>query len=262
MTSQKQYAHYFIICGLVAMLVAVGQLGEGRVAWADGTYFQTVPTRTPTPGNSNDSDNNNDEETSAIIGQVTDLSTGQPGAGIIVRINDIDVRTDTAGKYSLSGLRAGAFEVRLALENGAVASQDPIVVNVDGRTDTTVDLTYFSDPSQAQANPTSTPQPEAEPTSTPNTAAAVTDATATPAPEAEATATPAAEPTATTVVESTATTAPAEEPAATTQTSEQPKSPEALPVSGGVNYSFWVLLLGGLASLLVGLKLKRSQSQS
>jgi hypothetical protein len=157
MQKLKPYAHYIIIIGLVISLGAVGQLSNGHVAWAAGTNLQTVPTRTPTPSTPDDNPPEDEDDSttgvhlSQIIGVVTDLSTGRPGAGIRVRLNDIEVRTDSAGKYSLSGLQAGQFVISLVLTGNAVPGQEAITVTVDGQQDVVVDLTYYSKPSQAVA---------------------------------------------------------------------------------------------------------------
>ena len=49
--------------------------------------------------------------TGAIVGQVTDLSTGQPAAGLEVDVSGQIVRTDTDGSYSITGLPAGQYRV-------------------------------------------------------------------------------------------------------------------------------------------------------
>jgi hypothetical protein len=94
--------------------------------------------------------------TSAIVGTVTDLSTGQPGAGIEVSVNGQIVRTDTDGSYSITGLTAGGYTVSPELGGQGEAAQSAVYVNVDGQNSVTVDLDYYS---QAQPLPTDTPQP-------------------------------------------------------------------------------------------------------
>ena len=223
MSKLKPYAHYFIVAGLALLLMAISQLGQNNVAWADGTNFQTVPTRTPTPNKSDD----DEEITSEIIGTVMDLSTGLPGDGVYVRLNDIEVRTDHNGKYSLSGLRGGEFTLVLTLEGGPVAAQGPVVVTVDGRSRYTVDLNYYSNPNQA---------PVAEAPVEPVVEAQAEPATGTspevaPAARAATEGSPAAE-------------------------SESPAAPEFLPVSGAVALTGWAIMGIGLASILLGVKLK------
>jgi len=235
----KPYAHYLVIFGLVMLLMAVGQLGQGSIAWADGTNFQTVPTRTPTPGSDdgdNDDTSSSSSNTGTIVGQVTDLSTGQPGAGVTVRLNDIEVQTDAQGKYSLSGLGAGVFVVSLVLEGDAVSAQDPIIVTVDGATETTVDLDYYSDPSQAAATATPTTEPAAA-TATPTVLPTPVAATATPAVAL-------AETTDSGQAANRGETAPSD-------------APQLLPQSGGYNYTSWLMLGLGLISLVFGLKLNQ-----
>ncbi|MBI1876948.1 MAG: carboxypeptidase regulatory-like domain-containing protein [Chloroflexi bacterium] len=93
--------------------------------------------------------------TGAILGTVTDLSSGQPGAAIEVSVSGAIVRTDTDGSYSITGLPAGAYTVSPQLHDQGVPAQGPIFVNVDGQNSVTVDLAYYS---QAQPSPTDTPQ--------------------------------------------------------------------------------------------------------
>ena len=50
-----------------------------------------------------------------IFGRVIDQSTGLPGAGLTVMINDIPIRTDTSGHYSLTGIADGTYTVDLSL---------------------------------------------------------------------------------------------------------------------------------------------------
>lgn len=54
MLKLRPYTHYLIVFSLAMLLMVVGKLSAGNVAWADGTNFQTVPTRTPPPPPAND----------------------------------------------------------------------------------------------------------------------------------------------------------------------------------------------------------------
>ena len=233
MQKQRSYAPYLIISGLTLMLMAIGQFGQGSVAWADGTYFQTVPTRTPVPSDSGDN-NDSSSPSSEITGQVIDASTGAPGAGIIVRLNDIEVRTDSEGKYSLSGLNAGEFTITLVLEGGAIEAQEPVVITVDGQTNTSVDLNYYSNPADAQTAP-------APAEASDNTAAS--DAN----------------------VSSSDTSADNQPQASEATQSQQPAvrstEPQRLPTTGGVDPGWLIMFGGGLISLLFGLKLSRLRGQ-
>lgn len=266
MLKLKSWAHYLIIFGLAMLLIALSQLSVGHIAWADGTYYQTVPTRTPTPdpnegssGSSQEDDSSDSSTGSKILGAVKDLSSGKPGAGITVRLNDIEVKTDSRGRYSLSGLSAGKFIVSLVLKGEAVPAQDPVEVTVDGKTNVTVNLAYYSVPPQAQA----TPLPATGTTDTVTgevvnitDAGETTDATD-PNLSAQSTANVA------TIGGTTNTTDPnsSNQSAAKTSTTGEvtsatnDNSPELLPQAGGVRYNVWVMFGLGLTTLLLGLKL-------
>lgn len=118
------------------------------------------------PVHSKESDGHDSSQTSSIFGTVTDLSTGQPGAGLEVSINGQIVRTDTDGSYSITGLSAGMYTAALELHGQGTPAQDPMVIYVDGRDPATADLGFYS-----QTPPTSTPSPTATatPTATPTT---------------------------------------------------------------------------------------------
>lgn len=115
------------------------------------------PTLTPegwTPPEPHDTGGDDGEgPESAIIGTVTDLSTGQPGRGIDVLINGATVTTDSEGHYSITGLGAGDYTVSLVLPGEWIPAQDPVTVHLDGQTTVVVDLAYYSQP------PTATPTP-------------------------------------------------------------------------------------------------------
>jgi hypothetical protein len=89
----------------------------------------------------------------AIVGTVTDLSTGLPATGVKVSVNGSIVRTDTDGAYSITGLPAGSYSISPQGVPGRSA-QGPVLVDLDGRSITTIDLAFYSQPL-----PTDTPQP-------------------------------------------------------------------------------------------------------
>jgi hypothetical protein len=99
----------------------------------------------------------------AIYGQVIDLSTGRPGPALEVEINGSVVRTDTDGRYSLTGLNAGAYQVVLLLPGQATAAQSVQTVQLAEEETVTVDLTYYS-----QNPPTPTPTEPPPPTPLPS----------------------------------------------------------------------------------------------
>lgn len=96
--------------------------------------------------------------TGAIVGTVTDLSTGGPGEGIEVAVSGYPpVRTDSHGRYSITGLPAAEYTVSMQLGGQGTPARGPVFVIVDGWSSTTVDLAYYS---QGQPLPAETPQPE------------------------------------------------------------------------------------------------------
>ena len=231
---QKSYpwAHYFIIFGFVLLLMGLGQFGNGQIVWASGTNYQrgTVPTKTPTPDPSAGSGKSESQNTSHILGKVTDLSTGQPGRDVTVQLNDVTVKTDSFGNYSLSGLSAGQFTVVLLLEGDATPAQELITVAVDGTTDVRVDLAYYSIP------------PQAEPLTAPITnsvTVAITD---------------------TTLANDETGSANIAQSSEMTDQSE-PESPQILPTAGTVKSSarIWILLAAGLVFVLAGVILDIKQ---
>jgi hypothetical protein len=99
-----------------------------------------------------------DGTTGAIVGTVTDLSTGGPGQAIQVAVSGYPpVRTDSQGRYSITGLPAAEYSVSMQLDGQATPARGPVFVLVDGWSSTTVDLAYYS---QGQPLPAEMPQPE------------------------------------------------------------------------------------------------------
>jgi hypothetical protein len=99
-----------------------------------------------------------DGATGAIVGTVTDLSTGGPGEAIQVAVSGYpSVRTDSYGRYSITGLPAAEYSVSMQLDGQATPARGPVFVLVDGWSSTTVDLAYYS---QGQPLPAETPRPE------------------------------------------------------------------------------------------------------
>ena len=123
------------------------------------------PLATPAePSDSGTSDNNSsDEIKAAIYGQVTDLSTGRPGQGLAVQINGSLVRTDSEGRYSLTGLQAGTYIAALQLPDQASPAQSIETVSLADEQTVTLDLTYYSGSPPTPISPTATPEPEPEP---------------------------------------------------------------------------------------------------
>ena len=144
----------------VALFAAVVVLSALPVSSAPSSLGPVaVPSPRPTldsdGGGSGGGDGGGEGMEGAIVGKVTDLSTGQaPGRAVEVLINESTVTTDPEGRYSLTGLEAGQYTVTLVLRGEERAAQAPVVVSVDGRSTVTVDLDYYSQP---QPVPTDTP---------------------------------------------------------------------------------------------------------
>jgi hypothetical protein len=128
-------------------------------------------------GGSRDKGGGSDTLFAGIYGQVIDLSTGQPGRGLEIRINDSILRTDSDGRYSLTGLGPGSYTAVLQLPDGATAGpQSSAVVYVAEKQTMTLDLTFYS-----QLPPTPTPTNTPEPTPLPPTTEAAAENEAAPA---------------------------------------------------------------------------------
>jgi hypothetical protein len=106
--------------------------------------------------------------TAPNYGTITDLRTNLPGAGVEVSINGRIVRTDTVGRYSITGLQAGNYTVNPELRGQGTCAQTPVSVYVDGINSITVDLGFYSGPP-----PTATPQPSPTVTLTPRPTATI-----------------------------------------------------------------------------------------
>lgn len=152
----KSIAHYLVIFGVVLTIIALGNLGGGQAAWASNGAQAcvpgTIPCPTPTPApptptpKPSGGGGSQPATTGSIVGQVLDLSTGLPGIGVTVRINDVDVMTDETGSFALRDLSAGDYLVSLVLVGDAVSAQEPVVVHVDGN-EVQLGLQYYSAPS-------------------------------------------------------------------------------------------------------------------
>lgn len=99
-------------------------------------------------GGSRNSDNDNhskDKETPGdITGTVKDLSTGLPGAGLTVLINDIPIRTDTSGRFSLTGIADGVYSVKLALPAELILAEASQTVTIANRSKVDIFLGFYS----------------------------------------------------------------------------------------------------------------------
>jgi hypothetical protein len=155
-------AKSLLAAGVIFMLVAaVLALPAGGAPPDSGPAAQPSP-RPPLGGASADgghggSDGDKgDAGQGAIVGTVTDLSSGGPAAGVLVSVSGYPpVSTDKDGRFSVSNLPAGQYTVALVLSGQGQASQGPVFVSLDGQNRVTIDMTYSSRPQQL---PTDTPQ--------------------------------------------------------------------------------------------------------
>jgi len=170
-------AKSLLAAGVIFMLVlAVLALPAGGAPPASGPDAQPSP-RPPISGASAGGGGRGGGEGDsssagggAIVGTVTDLSSGGPAAGVLVSVSGYPpVSTDKDGRYSVSNLPAGQYTVALALSGQGQASQGPVFVSLDGQNRVTIDMTYSSRPQQL---PTDTPQAAAMAAPPPATVAA------------------------------------------------------------------------------------------
>lgn len=110
------------------------------------------PAPRPAPGGSSGGDSRDSKHGGGsdspipgdIFGGVIDQSTGLPGAGLTVIINDIPIRTDTSGHYSLTGIADGSYIVDLSLPAEFTPAQSAQTVIVANRSKVEVNLEYYS----------------------------------------------------------------------------------------------------------------------
>lgn len=175
-----------ILIGVMS-IVSLFILPLNRPAPTDAALITPPPRETPRPptppgpGPEGGSEKKGEApQLAAIYGQVIDLSTGQPGRGLEVKINGSVVRTDSEGRYSLTGLGPGNYTAILQLPSGATAApQSSAVVYLAEKQTATLDLNYYS-----QLPPSPTPTDTPAPTPTPSLSEAVVENEVAPASEA------------------------------------------------------------------------------
>ncbi len=125
-----------------------------------------------------------------IFGVVTDITTGQPGGGLTVCINNNLFHTDAAGTYSFTGVavQPGEYVISLELPSEFTPAHPLKKINLTGGR-VRVDLQYYSGPQPTSTTPTTvatttptpiattTPIPVATSTSTPPPAVVTATAT-------------------------------------------------------------------------------------
>lgn len=126
------------------------------------TLAQGPPPR-PTPGSpagngASNSDADDLGRDSGIIngditGTITDLSTGLPGAGVIVQINNIPIKSDTSGRFSLTDIADGIYQVSLSLPAEYTPAQPVQAVIIANRNKVDLTLGFYSIPQPVEAAP-------------------------------------------------------------------------------------------------------------
>ena len=122
---------------------------------ADYTFAQGgLPPRPSSAGGSGGSDGSGggngkgDDHDSIILGDITgyviDQSTGLPGAGLTVMVNDIPIKTDASGHFSLTGIADGPYLVDLSLPSELSPAQSRQTVFVVNRNKVEINLGYYS----------------------------------------------------------------------------------------------------------------------
>ncbi len=150
-----------ILIGTV-IIVSLFILPFNQPSTTDAALVTPPPRSTSGSADEDDDSGDNGDTLAAIYGQVIDLSTGQPGQGLEVKINQSIVRTDNQGQYSLTGLKAGTYTVEPQLSGQAAAAQEPVVIHLAEQETVTLDLNYYSQP-RPTPTPTNTPMPTPTP---------------------------------------------------------------------------------------------------
>ena len=156
-----------VVSVIVLGLILPFAVNQSRLISAAPPAQATAPPPLPDNGNgsgggSSESKDTSNGPTGAIRGRLTDLSTGQPGAGITIRFNGEPITTDSDGSFSITGRAAGTYRIDLELPGGSTPGENRTEVFLQSDADQQeVNLTYYS-----QQPPTSTPLPPT-PTNTP-----------------------------------------------------------------------------------------------
>jgi hypothetical protein len=148
---ERKYIRLLMLLIAVMLLVGLFALPGRQPVITNAAQLATAPPRAtsdvgpppPPSGGGQDGGSDTHEIQAAIYGQVIDLSTGQPGQGLEVVINGSAVRTDSEGRYSLTGLKAGTYTAVLRLPSQATAApQSSVVVHLADKQTVTLDLNY------------------------------------------------------------------------------------------------------------------------
>ena len=119
----------------------------------DYAMAQSPPPRPPpgagSGGGNGDSDDGDHSDDDIILGDIygvlTDFSTGSPGRGLTIMINDIPIKTDASGHFSLAGIADGTYIVDLrSLPLEFTPAQPAQTVIVANRERIDIELGYYS----------------------------------------------------------------------------------------------------------------------
>lgn len=93
-------------------------------------------------------------EYSEIYGTVTDLSTNQVNSDmfVFVRVNEILLRTQPNGIYSLKGVDPGTYDLSLQLPDGYSPAEPSQTVVIKENEHVQADLQYYSDAPPTEHN--------------------------------------------------------------------------------------------------------------
>ncbi len=134
-----------IISTLAAIALLVVYSASATTVYAQGRPGDGAPGRPSGGGSSGGGGGSSGGSASGEIrGVVTNLTTGQPAGGIKVSVNGSIVRTDSDGKYSVTGLSAGDYTVMLVLDGEGSAVQGPQYVNLPSGGLAIVDMQFVT----------------------------------------------------------------------------------------------------------------------
>lgn len=170
----------FVVCGVLLLMMGITP-GSGPGTASAGPVQQQPSPRPPLsstviPGVDTPSDSPTavPDSRGRITGTVIDLTTGAPAPGMIVRVGDGAVTSDSNGNYDRNGLAAGEYTVQLIVEGQNMRAEQGAQIVELSRDGLVVLHLFFR--SVATTAPTATataqPIPTALPSDLPDTAVA------------------------------------------------------------------------------------------
>jgi len=151
---QRSTAKKFSV--MVSSLLALLVLGTVWAVFLPGPVaagFTPTATSKPSTGGGGKHDGGNSCRAGAIYGSVADLCQGQPARGVDVLINGNTVRTDGAGRFSLTGLSPDKYTISVSVPGEWQPGSTIITLDTCGQVVNTV-LNY-----NTCVQPTVTPTP-------------------------------------------------------------------------------------------------------